>query len=126
MATAITDGAALVRKLKESGTGDAKLAHARSALKAAHADGRRATADDVLAALEVGGVPELTLKKALAFAADGEYVSDSERYAPNIEDVLLAGDAPAFVGPVKADGTSDDTDLDAVAFVGPVTLPPAG
>ena len=91
MAGPINDGAALVRKLKESGTGEAKLAVARPALSAARAAGRRATSEEVLEALEAADVNPLTLQKAWAFATTGEHVTEEVR-VPAIEDTL--GDAP--------------------------------
>ena len=92
MAEPINDGAALVRKLKESGTGEAKLAVARAALAGAHAAGRRATSEEVLEALEAAGVNPLTVQKAWAFATTGEHVTEEVR-VPAIEDAL--GEAPA-------------------------------
>ena len=105
MAGPINDGVALVRKLKESGTGEAKLAVARGALAAARDAGRRATSEEVLEALEAAGVNPLTIEKAWAFATAGEYVADEVR-VPDLEDTL--GDAPepkpVAAGLLGADG----------------------
>ena len=85
---AITSGAELVKKLKESGTGEAKLTVARAVLSE---KGAKATAEDVIEALAQKWPNSLTIKKAKSFAACGEFDPESkEATAPAIEDELLA------------------------------------
>ena len=83
---AITSGAELVKKLKESGTGEAKLLVARGVLVAR---GAKATAGDVLEALALQFPGSLTVAKAKAFAEVGEWNPESARPIPTIEDELL-------------------------------------
>lgn len=84
---AITSGAELVRKLKESGTGEAKLLVARGVLVAR---GAKATAGDVLEALALQFPGSLTVAKAKSLAAIGEWNPEDAKPAPTIEDELLA------------------------------------
>jgi len=94
---AITSGALLTKKLAELGTGETKLAIARKCLSAARDAGRTATAADVVAALEAGGAPEMTVLKAKALAETGEWNGPPTENVTPIEELLLAaeGGAPA-------------------------------
>lgn len=88
MASPIKSGVLLVRALKASGTGEGKLAVARTALEE---KGKDATSEDVIAALESANpqVPELTIKKAKSFAKFGEWVPEMlEAKVVPIEDQL--------------------------------------
>ncbi len=89
---AITNGAELVRKLRETHTPPANLEPARAALRATHEEeGRVLSADEVIAALEAHFGPDHgTVRKALRVAATGEWTIDKPLEAP-IEDRLLEG-----------------------------------
>jgi hypothetical protein len=89
---AITSGALLTKKLAESGTGEAKLALARKCLTDARDAGRTATAAEVVAALELGGAPEMTIMKAKALAETGEWHGPPEVSAPPVEEAMLAAE----------------------------------
>lgn len=90
------NGAELLKKLAETGTGKDKLALANNVLAFVYKKfGRVATANEVLDALEQNGAPEFTLHKAKCIAETGGWtpaVADGE--VPLYEQ-LLAG------GPVK-------------------------
>ena len=75
----ITNGAELIRKLRDSGTGADKLAVARKVLEEMGAD---ATAQDVLAALTDAFPGSVTLEKASQFMASGEYNPTLKKPAP--------------------------------------------
>ena len=94
------NGAELVKRLADSGTPAGKLEPARAALRSVwEGEGRLAGCDEVVAALEAAGVPELTLAKARAFAETGEYTPAPSGAARPIEDELL-------------DAAGDDADAD--------------
>lgn len=78
-------GAELVKRLGESGTGQAKLDLGRAVLLA----DAKATGEQVYAALAAGGAPEGTLEKAQHFLTTGKL---PEKSAPplSIEDRILA------------------------------------
>jgi hypothetical protein len=104
MASPIKSGVLLVLALKASGTGEGKLAVARTALEE---KGKAATAEDVIAALESANppVPELTIKKAKSFAKFGEWVPEMlEAKEKPIEDQLAEemGQTPPAATPPAA------------------------
>lgn len=83
----ITSGAELVRRLRESGTGEDKLAVARKVL----AEKRAATAEDVVAALgDALGEGHMTVQKAAALAETGEWAGPKAEAAVPIEEQILA------------------------------------
>lgn len=99
---AVTNGAKLVKLLKESGTGADKLDVARRVLFDAKADGRIATSDEVIAGLEDHFGPfHATVAKAKAIAETGELPTVSAAQAASIEDELAEMDAPPAVGARK-------------------------
>lgn len=99
---AVTGGADLVRRLRESGTGEDKLAVARAVLAE---KGAASTSGDVLAALEARFPGTLTVAKARAYCETGEWVPDSARPLANLEDQILAG--PADLGKPEPPKPSD-------------------
>jgi hypothetical protein len=86
---AITSGALLTKKLAETGTGEAKLAIARKCLIDARDAGRAATAAEVVAALELGGAPDMTVLKAKALAETGEWHGPPADVNTPVEEELL-------------------------------------
>lgn len=100
---AITSGALLTKKLAELGTGETKLAIARKCLSAARDAGRTATAADVVAALEAGGAPEMTVLKAKALAETGEWNGPPAENVTPIEELLLAAEGGAPAEPPAAE-----------------------
>jgi hypothetical protein len=104
MAAPIKNGVQLVLALKASGTGEAKLAVARTALQE---KGKNATAEDVITALQNAEppVPELTIKKATSFAKFGEWLPEMlEAKEKPIEDQLAEemGQTPPAATPPAA------------------------
>jgi hypothetical protein len=89
---AITSGAMLTKKLAETGTGEAKLALARKCLIDARDAGRSATAAEVVAALELGGAPEMTVLKAKTLAETGEWHGPPADVKTPVEEELLAAE----------------------------------
>lgn len=84
-------GVELVRRLRESGTPDGKLTAARAELERVYkAEKRKATADEVLSAMQESGVSGATLRKARQLIERGE-ITKSEQVKP-IEDVLAEVD----------------------------------
>ncbi len=104
MATAITNGAELTRKLRESGTGGAKLLVCEAKLNEIDkAEKRPATSDEIIAELEKSFPGSMTVEKARQFADCGEYTPNKIAQPPKPEDKFL-GPAPEVtpvVGPVK-------------------------
>lgn len=88
------NGAELLKRLAETGTGAAKLELPRQLLAFTHRKyGKIATANEVLDALEKGGAPELTLAKAKEIAATGKYDPAAKAPETPVEELLLAGAA---------------------------------
>jgi len=85
----ITSGAELVRRLRESGTGEDKLAVCRKVLASAP-DPRRVTSADVVAAIEAAFPHSLTVEKAKALAETGEWAGPKSDQAVPIEEQVLA------------------------------------
>ncbi len=81
MMTPIKSGPALVKALKLAGTGEAKLDVAREALKFAHAEGRVASAGEVVAHLRACGTNPDTVAKAETLMLTGMPPS---RVAPEV------------------------------------------
>ena len=99
----ITNGAELVKRLKATGTGEAKLAAARRVLAdVSEQRGRVATAAEVIAGLAEAGAGEGTLDKARQLAETGEYKGPAAAPDLAIEDRLLA--APPADDDRPADG----------------------
>lgn len=88
----VTNGAELVQKLARTGTGAGKLAVARAELaRVKNEDGRVATADEVIAALDRRfGADHLTVAKAREIAAVGEWKGPAAAGDVPIEEQLLA------------------------------------
>lgn len=87
---AVTNGAELVRRLKESGTGASKLEPARKFLQSEYERRQRVpSATEVISAMEVAGVPESTIEKARHIAEMGHPPKVEQAGKPKgIEDVL--------------------------------------
>lgn len=116
----IQNGAELVKRLKESGTGESKLAIARKVLADTYKFERRtATSDEILLALESAGVSESTITKARSLAETGSVpaaIEAAQQQRP-IEDILLGG-SPTDLSP---DGDNPPPDWTETA---PPKLPP--
>lgn len=89
----VTNGAELVKRLRESGTPDGPLAPARACLHEVRAGDRRsATADEVLAAMEAALGPDHgSVRKARCLIATGAVTAAAAPTIP-IEDQLLAAE----------------------------------
>ncbi len=90
----IADGAELTRRLRDSGTGEAKLLVCRQVLRTHRDMGELASADDVIDALKTDGRWAGTVAKAESLRDTGEMPSKAAAgygVVP-IEDQLLAGD----------------------------------
>lgn len=84
------NGAELVRKLAESGTGEAKLDVARKTLVTINDQEQRlATAEEVLAAMESAGVSEGTLEKARSIIQTGKWDGVRVEKEKPVEERLL-------------------------------------
>lgn len=84
------NGAELVRKLAESGTGTAKLDVARKVLADTdEQEGRVATAEEVVTALESAGVSEGTLEKARSIIQTGKWDGVRVEKEKPVEERLL-------------------------------------
>lgn len=91
MAQAVTNGAELVKRIKATGTNDARLVVAREKLREVHAArGAVASADEVIAALEENYGPDhMTCVKARAIAERGEWAKpETSKTEVPIEDLL--------------------------------------
>lgn len=111
---AITSGVELVQKLKESGTGEAKLNVAREVL---YKYGRAATAAQVVEALEQSDiVPLMTRSKARAFMETGEFSPETLNVKPVAIEDQLAG-VVTRVGPPAQ--PVDAIDPKSVSTIGP-------
>lgn len=120
MPAAITSGALLTKKLAESGTGEAKLALARKCLTDARDAGRTATAAEVVAALELGGAPEMTVLKAKTLAETGEWHGPPADARTPVEEELLKAEG---VEPTEVPAPVEPTAADPEAPVEPVSRP---
>lgn len=110
----VTNGAELVRKLRETGTGESKLAIARKVLQDVFArDKRHATAEEVLDALRGSSdVTPATVAKAEMIAETGFWSPAAVEKQRPIEDVLLwieTETAPATVAPPAKASTKDES-----------------
>lgn len=84
---AVTSGVQLVVMLRDSGTGEAKLAVAREALKLAADEDRHPTAEEVIEYMEQSGtVPDGTLEKARSIAEHGRWDVPTVKREVPIED----------------------------------------
>lgn len=92
----ITNGAELVRKLRESGTPGHLLAPARALLASVHDDhGRLATSDEVLATLTAElGDEHGTVVKAHQIAETGDWKRPEPKTEDEIEEKLLNAKKP--------------------------------
>lgn len=100
----VENGAELVRRLAKTGTGEAKLAVARTVLADTWQHERRvASGDEVILALESAGAGEGTLDKARQIRDTGEWAGPQDRTAVPVEDQLLAEAAKPEPAPDKAD-----------------------
>lgn len=127
------DGAKLIAELVKTGTADAKLALPRHVLEFIwRSEKRRATAQELIEAMEKAGVmepylawpptPPLTLQKAIALATTGAWAGPVEVRTPHIEELLLAGqdvppapEVPAAERAVNPPAAEPQTLKDAVA-----------
>jgi hypothetical protein len=91
MASPITNGAELVRQLRDQGCPESKLVVARDVLARISADeDRTATADEVIAGMEaVFSADHKTVIKAKVLAATGEWKEPVSAKTIPIEDQLL-------------------------------------
>lgn len=91
---AVTCGATLVKKLKESGTPEWRLESARKLLADTHeAEGKVAAAEDVIKALEgslPGGAENGTVRKARQIAETGEAAAPRPAGRVPVEESILA------------------------------------
>jgi hypothetical protein len=94
MASPITDGASLVKALKDSGTGETKLAVARALLAERFGQGKTATAAEVVQALTDAGVAEGTVGKATSLMLTGEEQTVATIEIP-IEERILKASKPS-------------------------------
>ncbi len=96
------NGAELIRELKKTGTGPAKLELASQLLGFIHRTEKRiATAVEIIDAMEKAGImdgflqwpqtPTLTLTKAITLATTGVWVGPVEVVELSIEELILAG-----------------------------------
>ncbi len=91
------NGAELLKKLAESGTGKGKLEAGNQVLAFVWKKYERvATANEVLDALETTGAPELTLKKAKAIAETGVWNPAAEQPDLPLYEVLAGGAKPVL------------------------------
>jgi len=104
MPAPITNGAALTKQLRDSGTGEGKLALCRATLsRVMEAENRVATSAEVIADLEANLAPDhLTLTKARAFAEVGEWKPVSTAANASLEDQLIEKEAKEAEEKAKA------------------------
>lgn len=94
MADPVANGAELVKRLAATGTGLDKLAVARTFLAFVNRKEKRvAGSAEVIHALKLGGVPELTIQKAEQIAETGEWTGPVADKEVPVEDILLSGGA---------------------------------
>jgi hypothetical protein len=117
--SAITNGAELVKRLKDHGTGETKLAVVRKLLADTHRiENRVAHADEVLAELVKAGVGEGTLLKARTLAETGEWKGPPADLTLSIEDELLGARTPPAPAPPPVTGPSVEDVKALVSRVG--------
>ncbi len=122
----IKNGAELVKKLKESGTGDSRLAPARECLTRVKGErGEVASSAQVVAALESAyGADHMTVVKAKALAATGEWAKKTPAKPVAIEDELLGTASVKLDGEKPADGEPKPDDDKSAVPLNAGTVPP--